>query len=414
MKPPESRTNETETLDVFSRVNPSETAIEDQKVWAAYEARLHRRFTVECRLPPGWLRGVSVLDVGCGTGEKSLVMAAWGAIVTGIDFNPTALTRARSLAATAAVPHKPVFYEESLTALSSALQAKSFGLVYADGVLHHLSQPREGLLQVASLVAPGGFLVVRAYHPITSLQRFMKRFIVRIGAQGGTAAIEQNATRLFSEDLERSVAVAGRGLRQAVADNFVAPYKPISLWDIVDLCRSGGFEIYAQSPSPEAPGLLGPGIPDAAAAQPADSSPAWNAVSTARTMVASTSATNALAAHGSGLASCAGSERALEAALTDLLSRPGSDSWQELVNAVDAFVQAYEAVAATLWEQGAHQLRRFRDDLGKLSPVVDDALKRGIAVAALPASDVLFKGTSGLTMASWVLRRKDTPTPSPL
>lgn len=39
-----------------------------------------------------------VLDAGCGTGEQALMLAARGAIVTGIDLSQTAIDRARSKA----------------------------------------------------------------------------------------------------------------------------------------------------------------------------------------------------------------------------------------------------------------------------------------------------------------------------
>jgi SAM-dependent methyltransferase len=42
----------------------------------------------------------SVLDVGCGTGENALLLAAHGLAVTGLDGSPTALARARAKAAT--------------------------------------------------------------------------------------------------------------------------------------------------------------------------------------------------------------------------------------------------------------------------------------------------------------------------
>jgi len=46
----------------------------------------------------GWCRG-RVLDIGCGTGELGLALAALGHEVTGIDLSPTAIELARATAA---------------------------------------------------------------------------------------------------------------------------------------------------------------------------------------------------------------------------------------------------------------------------------------------------------------------------
>jgi cyclopropane fatty-acyl-phospholipid synthase-like methyltransferase len=49
-------------------------------------------------LDEGAFRG-AVLDVGCGTGENALLLAAHGLSVTGVDGAPTAIARAREKAA---------------------------------------------------------------------------------------------------------------------------------------------------------------------------------------------------------------------------------------------------------------------------------------------------------------------------
>ena len=49
-------------------------------------------------LDEGAFRG-AVLDVGCGTGENALLLAARGLPVTGVDGAPTAIARAREKAA---------------------------------------------------------------------------------------------------------------------------------------------------------------------------------------------------------------------------------------------------------------------------------------------------------------------------
>ncbi len=404
---------EQETLETYLKVNPSHATVEEAAEWARYSSRIERRFLDEFRLPPVLLRDQSVLDVGCGTGEKSLVMASWGAKVTGIDFNPKALDRARTLAAQAEVPHRPVFQQESLPDISAALRARSFGLVFADGSLHCLSEPALGMRTVATLVNAGGFLVIRVYHPITSLQRMMKRIIVQIGTHRDPDAITANVQRLFAEDVDRSVAT-GRGVIQSIHDNFVAPYRPISLWHVLDLCRSAGFEIYSQNPSPEAAALLGAGPLPARPADPPTDGVLWNAVAPARAMVAADWSMAVLNQTHDLLATCSAAERKVEDALSVVVEDPGAAPWGRLVESIDAFLGAYHGLLTTLGTHAAGQVQTFRRDLEKAAPVVTAAFQGDTSVAALPGTEVLFRGLSGFNMATWVLRKVDKPAPSPI
>src|SRR4051794_19880109 len=51
----------------------------------------------------GDVRGLSVLDVGCGTGRHAIRLAAQGAAVHAIDFSPEMLARARNKAGAAGI-----------------------------------------------------------------------------------------------------------------------------------------------------------------------------------------------------------------------------------------------------------------------------------------------------------------------
>src|ERR1700681_2946603 len=55
-----------------------------------------RRFNKEFRFRVlGDLRGKAVLDVGCGDGSNSVLLAKLGALVTGIDLSPKSIELAR-------------------------------------------------------------------------------------------------------------------------------------------------------------------------------------------------------------------------------------------------------------------------------------------------------------------------------
>jgi 2-polyprenyl-3-methyl-5-hydroxy-6-metoxy-1,4-benzoquinol methylase len=84
----------------FDRVARKKTAAQlgpiDPKVIARYRSpgRLWPK-ELCCRLA-GNLAGLRILDVACGEGENSLLLASLGAKVTGIDISPAAIALRRS------------------------------------------------------------------------------------------------------------------------------------------------------------------------------------------------------------------------------------------------------------------------------------------------------------------------------
>lgn len=100
------------------------------------------------RVPPGATRG---LDVGCGEGEMARRLRQRVQHVTAIDPDEASIADARSFG-------DDISY--AVADLQSAdLAAGSFDVVSAVAVLHHMDH-REGLTRLASLVSPGGILLV--------------------------------------------------------------------------------------------------------------------------------------------------------------------------------------------------------------------------------------------------------------
>src|ERR1700747_2706815 len=75
----------------------------------------------------------SALDVGCGTGDSTLYLAQHGWKVTGVDFVPKALDKARAKTRAAGVPVK--FVQADVTHLSQAGIDEKFELMVDNGCL---------------------------------------------------------------------------------------------------------------------------------------------------------------------------------------------------------------------------------------------------------------------------------------
>lgn len=403
-------------LEVFEKVNPSQVDIEDVSTWQKYATRQWNRFTFDYRLPPPLLRDRSVLDVGCGTGEKALVMASWGARVWGLDFNERALARARELAANARVAHRPQFVYGALPELPEAVSDERFDVVHADGVLHHAPDQLAAARVLAARVALGGFLVIRNYHPITAMQRLLKRAIVHVGIdEEDHDGVVASVRRLFAEDIRRSVEIGGRGEEQAIYDNFVvAAYVPLSTGKLLKVCRDEGLEVYASTPAADAAALLGPGSLRRAGDNHAPTWAAWWTASAARTLIATGTSTTALGSAATQLEDCGQCAVCFERTLGEFLGAPSAERWDALVTATGGYLKAARDVVGAVHQDSNAQIEGFLGELEAISPALRAALNERRPVAELPSTEVLFRGASGMPMATWVLQRTEAASRSPL
>jgi malonyl-CoA O-methyltransferase len=119
----------------------------------------------------GEVRGLSVLDLGCGTGRHALWLAGEGALVTGLDFSEGMLEAARSKPGADAVRfvvhdlHEPLpFADGSFDALVSGL------------VIEHVRELDRFFAEAHRVLRPGGRAVVSGMHPAMFERGVQARF----------------------------------------------------------------------------------------------------------------------------------------------------------------------------------------------------------------------------------------------
>jgi 2-polyprenyl-3-methyl-5-hydroxy-6-metoxy-1,4-benzoquinol methylase len=106
---------------------------------------LRRRFNKEFRFHIlGNLRGKRILDVGCGDGRNSVLLAKLGAQVVGIDIAPVAIELARKRAQIDGVKDSASFLCSPLEVAEFA--SNSFDVIWGDAILHHLIPELEMVL----------------------------------------------------------------------------------------------------------------------------------------------------------------------------------------------------------------------------------------------------------------------------
>lgn len=116
-------------------------------------------------------RGLTALDLGCGTGRHALWLAQSGASVTAVDFSEGMLAQARRKPGAATVRflthdlHQPLPF-----------QGGAFDLVVSGLVLEHLRDLELFFGEARRVLRPGGRAVVSAMHPAMFLRGTQARF----------------------------------------------------------------------------------------------------------------------------------------------------------------------------------------------------------------------------------------------
>jgi SAM-dependent methyltransferase len=133
----------------YSRLGRSVEGLDGAAEWPALRAML----------PP--LRGLRVLDLGCGFGWFCRWAGEQGAAqIVGIDVSEKMLARARAETLDPAITYALADLEQV------ELPERAFDLVYSSLAFHYLENLDRLLAQVHRALAPGGRLVCSVEHPI--------------------------------------------------------------------------------------------------------------------------------------------------------------------------------------------------------------------------------------------------------
>ena len=113
----------------------------------------------------GDVRGMRLLDVGCGNGYFAREMARRGARVTGIDLSPRMIAHAQRHET--AAPLGIDYHVMDAATLPAAFPAQSFDMASSCLALQDMPQVGKVFQGVRSLLRPGGRFVASIAHPGT-------------------------------------------------------------------------------------------------------------------------------------------------------------------------------------------------------------------------------------------------------
>jgi SAM-dependent methyltransferase len=141
-----------------------------------YSEAFYEKGTTGRLWAPFWktvdLKGLAVLDYGCGDGQFSQRLAGLGARVVGVDISPKLIDQARASALKSGRNgSSPQFMVAD--AQHTPFADSSFDYVFGNGALHHLDLDK-AYAEIARVLKPGGkalFMEPMYHHPLLWLLR---------------------------------------------------------------------------------------------------------------------------------------------------------------------------------------------------------------------------------------------------
>jgi 2-polyprenyl-3-methyl-5-hydroxy-6-metoxy-1,4-benzoquinol methylase len=125
------------------------------------------------------LRGLSFLDIGCGSGLFSLAAVRLGAQkIVSLDVDPFSYDCTQSLRQTAGSPSSWQVIRGSILDNQCASRIEPANIVYAWGSLHHTGNMWQAIRNACKLVVPGGLLCLGIYNKMEG--RHGSRYWLRI------------------------------------------------------------------------------------------------------------------------------------------------------------------------------------------------------------------------------------------
>ena len=232
-------------LKVYKESSPSFQDIENSKIFEDFYKKRTNLFK-KLSIPPTFMRGKKVLDIGGGTGENLVIYANQGGLITIVEPNEISCKRAKELM------EKNNFNIEIINQSLYDLDPKiinSFDIVICEGVLHHTFNPLKGLNIILNNLKKDALVVVSLAESAGYMKRELQREFVRNKGNNKKDEIIKIAKQYFQEHLDKAVKYGLRKEINIIFDTYINPQiKTSSLEDICDVFFKNRVEYHSSYP----------------------------------------------------------------------------------------------------------------------------------------------------------------------
>lgn len=163
----------TDPGSAFAEIAPPPDAFPFGQNWQRYVSTYldpdrERIATESLQSLVGDLRGLTFLDIGCGSGLFSMCAHRAGAAeVISLDVDPDAVASTHHLHARCGSPDSWEVLHRSILEPTLIDELDQADVVYSWGVLHHTGDMYTAIRNAATLVKPGGLFAIAIYNRVT-------------------------------------------------------------------------------------------------------------------------------------------------------------------------------------------------------------------------------------------------------
>lgn len=228
------REAEDKLLRVYRKVSPSIHRLSNpENISNFYETR--RNILNTLCLPPQIFKGKKIIDIGGGTGEKSLLYAIWGADVTIVEPNEKSCDYAKHLFSKLSLGSHLKTINQSLYEFNASI-IQEYDIVICEAVLHHTYDPIKGLDLILKNLVEDQIVLIALGETHGMFKRNLQVKLVRKLAGSDERKIIEISKKYFREHIDRAIKFGVRHEDAVIYDTFVNTVDNSS--NLEDICRT--------------------------------------------------------------------------------------------------------------------------------------------------------------------------------
>ena len=229
-----------EVNKVYSEQNPSTYFRSESQLPSFLEN--NKKFLLQLKIPPRAFLNSTLLDFGCGTGQRGLVYDHLGADCTLVEYDKQSYKNASALFEKHAKNNFKIINSDIF---DFKFSKESYDFVLSMGVAHHTKHPVKNIELCCQALKPGGMLILGVGNKAGFFQRNLQRLIVYSISENNEDIIKYSKI-LFKEHLQRCIEYGGRSIDEIVYDTYINPkIYSFGTNEIIDIFAKNNLNLYS-------------------------------------------------------------------------------------------------------------------------------------------------------------------------